>query len=122
MRASGINRAFMQARSLSAGPVIAASSAAGMPSGSKGNAQLAFGACAMALPASTPARIVATNSIGSSCKAKVDIEHCPFLSGTDKGLKFLVGKLHGQLTCRASRAFSIGVHLFADVDPVPPVS
>ena len=43
MRASGINRAFMQARSLSAGPVIAASSAAGMPWGSDGNAQPASG-------------------------------------------------------------------------------
>src|ERR1700733_13979131 len=39
MRASSINRAFMQARSLSAGPVIAASSAAGTPSGSEGSAQ-----------------------------------------------------------------------------------
>src|SRR5438552_16789445 len=59
MRASGINTAFIQARSLSAGPVIAASSAAGMSSGSEGNAQPASGACAMALPASAPARIVA---------------------------------------------------------------
>src|SRR5438552_10967669 len=65
MRASGINRAFIQARSLSAGPVIAASSAAGMPSGSEGNAQAAFGACAIAVPASTPARIVAENSVRS---------------------------------------------------------
>src|SRR5215472_7000973 len=55
MRASGINRALMQSRSLSAGPVIAASSAAGMPSGSEGNAQAAFGACASAVPASAPA-------------------------------------------------------------------
>jgi hypothetical protein len=56
MRASGINRAFMQARSLSAGPVIAASSASGMPLGSDGNAQLASGACACAivLPARRP--------------------------------------------------------------------
>src|SRR5262249_50864834 len=45
MRASGLNRPFMQARSLSAGPVIAASIAARMPSGSEGNAQ----------PASAPA-------------------------------------------------------------------
>jgi hypothetical protein len=51
----------MQARSLSAGPVIAASSAAGMPLGSEGNAQPASGACAIALPASAPARIVAEN-------------------------------------------------------------
>src|SRR6516165_31617 len=57
MRASGINRAFMQARSLSAGPEIAASSAAGMPSGSEGNAQPASGACAIAFPASAPASV-----------------------------------------------------------------
>jgi hypothetical protein len=63
MRASGINRAFMQARSLSAGPVIAASIAVGMPLGSEGNAQPASGACAIALPASAPARIVAENSV-----------------------------------------------------------
>src|ERR1700730_1348190 len=80
MRASGINRAFMQARSLSAGPVIAASSAAGMPSGSESNAHLASGACAMALPASAPARIVAKNSARSISKENVDIEHRPFLS------------------------------------------
>src|ERR1700676_1295968 len=65
MRASGINRAFMQARSLARGPLIAASSAAGMPSGSEGNAQLASSACAIALPASAPARIGAENSIRS---------------------------------------------------------
>src|SRR5580658_9969436 len=64
-RASGINRAFMQARSLAAGPVIAASIAAGMPLGSIGSAQPAFGACAIALPASAPARIVAENSVCS---------------------------------------------------------
>src|SRR5207248_7711480 len=63
MRASGINRAFMQARSLSAAPVIAASIAAGIPLGSDGNAQSASGACAIALPASAPARIVAANSV-----------------------------------------------------------
>jgi hypothetical protein len=56
-----------------------------MPSGSEGNAQLASGACAMALPASAPARIVAKNSARSICKENVDIEHRPFLSGTDKG-------------------------------------
>src|SRR5580765_5305886 len=65
MRASGINKAFMQARSLSAGPVIAASSAAGIPSGSEGNAQPASGACAIELVASAPARIVAENSVRS---------------------------------------------------------
>src|SRR5262249_34929963 len=65
MRASGINSAFMQARSLSAGPVIAASSAAGMPWGSEGNAQPASGACAMALPASAPARMVVANNVRS---------------------------------------------------------
>src|SRR5437667_12007144 len=65
MRASGINRAFMQARSLSAGPVIAASIAAGMPLGSEGNAQPASGACAIVLPTSAPARIVAENSVRS---------------------------------------------------------
>src|SRR5207248_10027062 len=63
MRASDINRAFIQARSLSTGPLIAASSAAGMPSGSEGNAQPASGGCAIALPASAPARIVAENSV-----------------------------------------------------------
>src|SRR5215468_6441623 len=57
MRASGINKAFMQARSLSAGPVIAASSTAGMPSGSEGNAQPASGACANAFPAYACARV-----------------------------------------------------------------
>src|SRR5207245_11809814 len=65
MRASGINRAFMQARSLSAGPVIAASSAAGMSSGSEGNAQPASGACAITVPASAPTRIVAENRVRS---------------------------------------------------------
>src|SRR5438874_7898985 len=63
MRASGINRAFMQARSLSAAPVIAASIAAGIHLGSEGNAQSASGACAIALPASAPARFVAANSV-----------------------------------------------------------
>src|SRR5436853_2241629 len=63
MRASGMNRALMQARSLSAGPEIAASIAAGMPLGSEGNAQPASGACAIALPASAPAKIVAENSV-----------------------------------------------------------
>ena len=33
-----------------------------MPSGSAGNAQAAFGACAIALVASVPARIVVDNS------------------------------------------------------------
>jgi hypothetical protein len=65
MRASGINRAFMQARSLSAGPVIAASTAAGMPLGSEGNVQPASGACANALSVSAPARIVNNISIRS---------------------------------------------------------
>src|SRR5262249_19986086 len=65
MRASGINRAFMQARSLSAGPVIAASIAAGMRLGSEGSAQPASGACAIAVPASAPARIVAGNNVPS---------------------------------------------------------
>jgi hypothetical protein len=69
----------MQARSLSAGPVIAASSAAGMPSGSEGNAQPASGVRAIALPASAPARIVAENSVRSICKENVDIEHPSFL-------------------------------------------
>src|SRR5262245_11672454 len=64
-RASGISRAFMQARSLSAGPVMAASIAAGMPLGSEGNAQPASVACAIALPASAPARIVTENSVRS---------------------------------------------------------
>ena len=50
---------------MSAGPVIAASSAAGMPSGSEGNAQPASGAYAIALPASIPARIVAEASVRS---------------------------------------------------------
>jgi hypothetical protein len=50
---------------LSAGLVIAASSAAGMPSGSEGNAQPASGACASALPVSAPTRIVAENSVRS---------------------------------------------------------
>jgi hypothetical protein len=45
--------------------VIAASIAAGMPLGSEGNAQPASGACAIALPASAPARIVAENSVRS---------------------------------------------------------
>src|SRR5215471_11378347 len=116
MRASGINRAFMQSRSLSAGPVIAASSAAGMSLGSEGNAQAAFGACAIAVPASAPARIVAKNSARSICKENVDIEHRPFLNGTDIRWNFIVGKLHVQLNCRWS-PFSIGLHLFADIDP-----
>src|SRR5207248_10461952 len=54
---------FMQARSLSLGPVTAASIAPGMPSASEGNAQPASGACAIALPASVPARIVAARSL-----------------------------------------------------------
>src|SRR5438552_15448609 len=54
MRASGINRAFMQARSLSAGPLIAASIAAGMPWGSGGKAQPASGARALAPPGCAP--------------------------------------------------------------------
>src|SRR6201993_1087996 len=62
MRASGINRVFMQARSLSAGPEIAPSSAAGMPSGSEGNAQPVSGDCAIALPASAPASVAVTAS------------------------------------------------------------
>src|SRR5579864_4521796 len=57
MRASGINRVFKQARSLSAGPEIAPSSAAGMPSGSEGNAQPVSGACAIVFPASAPASV-----------------------------------------------------------------
>src|SRR4029079_6562663 len=56
-RASGIKRAFMQARSLSAGPVIAASIAAGMPLGSEGNAQPASRARAHRLSGSAPTRI-----------------------------------------------------------------
>ena len=52
MRASGINRAFMRARFMSAGPVIAASIAAGMSLESEGNAQPASGAFAIAVPAS----------------------------------------------------------------------
>jgi hypothetical protein len=36
-----------------------------MPSGSEGNAQPASGVCAIALPASAPARIVAENSVRS---------------------------------------------------------
>src|SRR5258706_15631466 len=85
MRAWGMNGAFMQARSLSAGPPIAASIAAGMLLGSDGNAQPTPGACAMALPASAPPRIVAKNSARSICKLDVGIEHRPFLSGTDQG-------------------------------------
>src|SRR5258707_2092377 len=65
MRASGINRAFMQARSLSAGPLIAASIAAGMPLGSDGNVQPVSGACAIALPLDARARIVAQNNVRS---------------------------------------------------------
>jgi hypothetical protein len=53
----------MQARSLSAGPLIAVSIAAGMPLGSEGSTQPASGACAIAGPASAPARIVAENSV-----------------------------------------------------------
>src|SRR5262245_66463233 len=75
MSASGINRAFMQARSLSAGPVIAASIAAGMPSGSEGNAQPASGACAIARPASAPARMVAENSVRSIFLPRVHLRH-----------------------------------------------
>src|SRR5437868_11538139 len=65
MRASGINRAFIQARSLSAGPVMAASIAAGMPSGSEGNGQPAWGACANARSVSAPAKIVNKNNLRS---------------------------------------------------------
>jgi hypothetical protein len=50
---------------LSAGPLIAESIAAGMSWGSEGNAQPASGACAIALPASAPARIVTENSVRS---------------------------------------------------------
>jgi hypothetical protein len=46
-----------------------------MPSGSEGNAQLAPGACAMALPASAPARIVAEDIARSTCKENLDIEY-----------------------------------------------
>ena len=41
---------------------LAQAKPAGMPSGSEGNAQPASGACASALPASAPTRIVAENS------------------------------------------------------------
>src|SRR5713226_228464 len=70
MRASGINRAFMQARSLSAGPLIAASIAAGMPLGSEGNAQPASGACAMAPSVCEPASVAV---IPSTAKAATPI-------------------------------------------------
>src|SRR5205814_2851686 len=116
MRASGINRAFMQARSLSAGPVIAASSAAGMPSGSEGNAHLASGACAMALPASAPVRIVAKNNALRICRENVDIEDRPFLSGIDKGRISLLAAYSVQLNGRWS-PFAIGLHFFADIHP-----
>jgi hypothetical protein len=42
---------------------MAASIAAGMPLGSEGNRQPASGACAIALPVSAPARIVAENIV-----------------------------------------------------------
>jgi len=44
----------VQARSLYAGPLIAASNAAGMPLGSEGNAQPTSGACANFRPARRP--------------------------------------------------------------------
>jgi hypothetical protein len=54
----------MQSRSLSArARWIAASSAAGMPWGSDGNAQPASGVGAITLPESAPARIVAENNV-----------------------------------------------------------
>src|SRR5215831_14064925 len=62
MRASAINRVFMQAQSLSADPEIAPSSAAGMPSGSEGNAQPVSGACAIVFSASAPASVAVTAS------------------------------------------------------------
>src|SRR5215470_20279590 len=62
MRASGINRVFMQARSLSAGPEIAPSSAAGMPAGSEGNAQPVSGVCAIVFWARAPASVAVTAS------------------------------------------------------------
>src|SRR5512147_529090 len=65
----------MQARCLSAGPVIAASIAAGMPLGSEGNAQPTSGACAIALPASAPARILGENSV-LSIFSLVNSRHC----------------------------------------------
>src|SRR5262245_66125225 len=74
MRLSGIIRAFMQARSLSAGPLIAVSSAAGMPSGSEGNAQLASGACAMALPASAPANVAVIPSTAMPATATINLD------------------------------------------------
>src|ERR1700730_6345946 len=77
MRASGINRAFMQARSVSAGPLIAASIAAGMPLGSEGNAQPASGACAIAVPASAPARIVPENNVRSIFFSLANGGRCP---------------------------------------------
>src|SRR5437899_9502831 len=88
MRASGINRAFMQARSLSAGPVIAASIAAGMPLGSEGNAQPASGACAIAVSVSAPARIVNKNSVRSIFSPS-DSGRCPRSGRLPHGL--LVG-------------------------------
>src|SRR4029077_13830279 len=43
----------------------------------EGNTQLASGACAMARPASAPARIVAKNTARRICTENVDIEPAP---------------------------------------------
>src|SRR6266566_186484 len=95
--------------SLIAGPLIAASNAAGMPSVSEGNAQLASGACAMALPASAPARMGATNGDRSICRENVDIEHRPFLSGTDRGYISLQTSTHVAPVSWANRVSGIRI-------------
>jgi hypothetical protein len=81
MRASGMNNAFMQARSLSAGPVMDASIAAGIAAGSAGNAQAASGVCAIALPASAPVNIVAENSVRNILFSPGRIERWIITSG-----------------------------------------
>jgi hypothetical protein len=55
-----------------------------MPSGSEGKAHLASGACAVAVPACAPARIVARNSARILCEEVVDIENHPFMVGLIK--------------------------------------
>jgi|1185.fasta_scaffold09185_5 hypothetical protein len=56
------------------------------------------------------------SAYGKVPRINVDIEHRPFLGGTDKGGISLLSSYTCKLNCRWS-PFSIGLHLFADIDP-----
>src|SRR5215469_2011503 len=99
MRASGINRAFMQARSLSAGPEIAASSAAGMPSGSEGNAQPASGVCAIAFPVSAPAIVAVIASTAEPATLTIT----PHIDLFIQSLRHLLGERSNHWHLRVTR-------------------